>query len=42
VVLEERVTIVGGASTRIVSELVPAWLDAAVSSDAASSSSVKL
>ena len=40
--LEERVTIVGGSSTRTVSELVPAWLLAAVSSEEASSSSVKV
>jgi hypothetical protein len=42
VVLDERVTIAGGATRRTVSELVPAGLLAAVSSDAASSCSVKL
>jgi hypothetical protein len=41
-VAEDRVTIAGGAITRSVSELVPAWLLAAVSSDAAARSSVKV
>jgi hypothetical protein len=41
-VLEERVVIAGGAKTRTVSELVPAGLDAALSSDALCSSSVKV